>query len=188
MKKAFNTVGNILMAILTIILLLNIIIIVKSKLKPNELPGILGYKPFVVLSGSMKSTIDIGDLIIIKDIDASKLKLNDIVAYKVTEKTIVTHRIVNVINSESGVCFETKGDSNNVKDDNLVCSDRVVGKYIYGIPKLGNAIIFIQKPVGIILILVVILSASAVIYLIENNRATQKLLKDKEKELSRLKK
>ena len=188
MKKIFSVIKNIIIAILLVILIFNLIVIIKSKLKPNDIPGLFGYKPLVVLSGSMQSAINVGDLVIVKDTDITKLKENDIIAFKVSGKEVVTHRIMNVIKDGSDRCFETKGDSNSVIDDNLVCNDKVVGKYATKIPKLGNFVMFIQKPVGFALIMVVILSASAVIYLIENNRATKELLKDKEKELSKLKK
>ena len=187
MKKVCNILSTIVISILVLILGINLIIIVKSKVKPNDVPGIFGYKPLIVLSGSMKSTIDIGDLVFVKDINIKDLKEGDIIAYKASSKSIVTHRIINVINDKNDICFETKGDSNNIKDDILVCNEKIVGKYIFKISKIGNAIMFIQKPMGLVLIMVVILSASAVIYLIENNRATKKLLENKEQELTKLK-
>lgn len=188
MKKTFNIIGNIFICLLLILLVFNLSIIIKSKINKNEVPGILGYKPLIVLSGSMKSTIDIGDLVFVKDVNIKDLNEGDIIAYKASSKSIVTHRIINVINDKNDICFETKGDSNNVKDDILVCDDKVVGKYVTKIPKLGNCIMFIQKPMGLVLIMVVILSASAVMFLIDNNKTTKRLLKEKEEELSKIKK
>lgn len=44
--------------------------------------NLFGYKAFIVLSDSMKKTdFDAGDLVLIKEVDASTLKEGDIIAY-----------------------------------------------------------------------------------------------------------
>ena len=47
--------------------------------------NLFGYKPFIVLSGSMSKTdFNAGDLVLIKDTDPSTLKKGDIIAYTST--------------------------------------------------------------------------------------------------------
>ena len=86
---------------------------IQAKSNPNDVPSLFGYKPFIVLSGSMETEIYVGDLVIVKEVDSSTLKENDIIAFRDSENLVTTHRIVNVINSDKGLCFETKGDNNN---------------------------------------------------------------------------
>lgn len=56
------------------ILIVNLVLIVKTKMYPNKIADFLGYRPFIVLSGSMETKINIGDLIIVKEIDAKNIK------------------------------------------------------------------------------------------------------------------
>lgn len=187
MKKVLKILGDIIVFLLVVILLLNLVVIIKSKLNPKEVPGLFGYKPLVVLSGSMKSQIDIGDLVIVKDTKASDIRVNDIIAFK-TKKTVVAHRVKKIYKTNKGICFETKGDSNNVADDKLACDKALVGKYQFKISKLGNFILFIQKPIGFALLLISILFIGTVMYVIENNKLNKELLKEKEEELKKAKK
>ena len=63
-------------------LIVNIFIIIQARTNPEEVPNIFGYKPFIVLSGSMESEINVGDLAIVKNIDINSLKIGDIIAFK----------------------------------------------------------------------------------------------------------
>ena len=170
MKKTFNIIGNIFICLLLILLVFNLSIIIKSKINKNEVPGILGYKPLIVLSGSMKSTIDIGDLVFVKDVNIKDLNEGDIIAYKASSKSIVTHRIINVINDKNDICFETKGDSNNIKDEGLVYPADVEGVYKFKIAKIGSLILFLQEPLGFSLMMVCILLIGSIMFMIENRK------------------
>ena len=67
-KKWYQSFGNWLIivgcVILIPILAINLWIIVQSKSNNEKVPSVFGYKPFIVLSGSMESDIRKGDLII----------------------------------------------------------------------------------------------------------------------------
>ena len=143
-NKVLTTIRNIIIAILVLILIINTSIIVKSIIWPNKVPGIFGYKPFIVLSNSMENKIKIGDLVIVKEVDANTLKVNDIIAYRSNDDTVVTHRIIKEYKDMDGKCFETKGDNNNIADSDPVCSNKIEGKLIRIIPVLGNIILFIH--------------------------------------------
>ena len=170
MKKALKVIEYTIYSILGMILILNVVILAKSLLHPNDIPGVFGYKPFVVLSGSMEPNIRIGDLIIIKKTDVSTLEKNDIIAFRGDKNLVTTHRIINVINTGNDVCFETKGDSNNVKDDEIVCSENIEGKYIKRYEKIGSLILFIQEPLGFGMMIMTILLIGIIIFLIKNKK------------------
>ena len=156
-NKALSVIKIIIIVILSFILLFNLYIIIQSKARPNSVPSIFGYKPFVVLSNSMQSEISAGDLVIVKETDIKDIHKDDIIAFRTSRDFVTTHRIVNTVVGEKGRCFETKGDSNNVNDDEIICENSIEGKYLFKIPVLGHIILFIQKPYGIAILLMAIL-------------------------------
>ena len=122
------------------------------------------------MSGSMMSQIEIGDLVFVKEVDTNTLEVNDIIAFKDSENLVTTHRIVNIINENGEKSFETKGDSNNVKDEKLVYGKDVEGKYVFKIGKLGKYILFLQEPLGFSLMMIFILLIGAIMFMMENQK------------------
>ena len=173
-KKILNVLNWILISFLVIILIFNLIIIFKSKKYSNEVPSIFGYKPFIVMSGSMKDEFDTGDLVIVKNTDPKLLKVNDVIAYR-KDDYVVTHRIVSVIEKENDYCFKTKGDNNNINDEGIVCSSEIEGKYIKKYAYVGSIILFIQDPYVLIsTIVIIILSFTIIIILSDDNKKGNK--------------
>ena len=170
MKKAFKIV---FITILLIILIINVSIIIQTKTKPNLVPNILGFKPFIVLSGSMESKINVGDLVFVKEVNPSKLQVGDIIAFRDSENIVTTHRIVDIDTKDNELCFVTKGDANNANDDGIVYSNMVEGKYQTKIAKLGNAILFIQQPVGFVIMLMAISIICLLVYSCQSKKVTK---------------
>ena len=187
MKALFKVLKITVISILSIILVLNIYIMVQANLSPNKVPSVFGYKPFVLLSGSMESEISVGDLVFVKNVDVNTLKTNDIIAFRDNENLVTTHRIVDEIKIDNKRCFKTKGDSNNEEDEGTVCEKQIEGKYQGKIAKVGNIIIFIQKPLGFTVMMLSILIVCILIYFIFSNRINK--ISDKElKEFEEFKK
>ena len=170
MKKILKIIGTIIIIALILLLLFDVIIVIKSKTNPDKVPGIFGYKPFIVMSGSMMSKIEIGDLVFVKETDATTLKENDIIAFKDDEDLVTTHRIINVINENGEISFETKGDSNNVKDEKRVYPKDIEGIYVFKIEKLGKFILFLQEPQGFSIMMLAILIIGAVLFIRDNQK------------------
>ncbi len=111
---------------------------------------ICGIVPYVVLSGSMEPTIETGSLCFInKKIKIEKVKEKDIIAFKMNDGTLVTHRVVEI--NESGII--TKGDNNNDIDSNIVKKENFVGKNLFWIPKVGYIVKTFQSTKGKIIII-----------------------------------
>lgn len=152
MKKIKTIIITILLILLLPILFVNVVIIVNSYIHQDKIPSFLGWKPFIVLSGSMETQIKTGDLVIVKETDNTKLKDGDIIAFK-NEDTVITHRIVEKIENKGKLQYKTKGDNNNVTDDWYVSPENIEGIYKFKISKLGNVAMFIQTPIGTIICL-----------------------------------
>ena len=115
---------------------------------------ICGIVPYVVLSGSMEPTIKTGSLCFInRHADFNDIKEKDVVAFKLENGTLVTHRAIEI--SDSGIT--TKGDQNKEQDGSLVTKNNYVGKNILWIPKIGYLVMAFQSTRGKIVLLTCIL-------------------------------
>jgi len=116
---------------------------------------ICGIVPYVVLSGSMEPTIKTGSLCFInKHAKFNNVKEKDIIAFKLADNTLVTHRAISIRDNK----IQTKGDHNKAADNDFVTKNSFVGKNIFWLPKLGYVVIAFQSTRGkIILITLVIL-------------------------------
>ncbi|WP_341457080.1 signal peptidase I, partial [Lactonifactor longoviformis] len=155
-NPSLSSVVGIIMCIIFIpVIIINLILIVSSYTNPEEIPGVFGVKPAVVLSGSMEPTIQAGDLIFIRETDPNKLQKDDVICYLSSGKAI-THRIADITTGEDGrLQFITRGDANNAEDQLPVTADQVQGIWKGGrIGGLGNFILFMQSTTGMILFIV----------------------------------
>ena len=149
MKIASKVLKISVIVILSLILVLNLNVLIQSKLYPDKVPSLFGYKPFVVTTGSMESNINKGDLIFVKVVDPSTLKVDDIVAFRDTDDRVITHRIVEVLDvPETGTMFRVKGDANEEADEEKVLPRNVIGKVMFRIPSLGKVQFFLASKTG----------------------------------------
>ena len=146
-------------------LIFNLTLIIKSKLYPDKIADFMGYKPFIVMSGSMETTINIGDLVIVKKVNSSSIHTGDIIA--------LSHRVKEVINDSGTYKFKTKGDNNNVADDFIVNSDAIEGIFVNKIPGLGSILLFLGKPIGLLMVILVIIIVSTALYFVKFGYSTK---------------
>lgn len=152
-NRILNCVKFVFLGILVLILIMMLVLIVKSRLYPDEIPGLFGYKPLIVASDSMLPDIISGDLVIVKQIDVEELMTGDVIAFKDNNGTVTVHRIVDTISSKGEVYFETKGDNRTTTDAALTAGENVVGKFSSRIGGLGNIILIIASPLGFAVLL-----------------------------------
>jgi len=100
-----------------------------------------GIVPLVVISGSMRPSIDIGDIALVARVRGSQdLGVGDAIAFW-NENQIVIHRIVAI----AGNGYITKGDANPYEDPSIVSRDLVIGKVVGTIPKIGWVTIIMRS-------------------------------------------
>ena len=112
---------------------------------------LIGLKPFVVLSGSMRPTYEVGSLIYVKSVDYKELKVGDPITYMISQDTVVTHRIIEVLVDEEDpntIRYFTQGDANEQPDGTSVHYKNIIGKPVFSIPYLGYVSNYIQNPPG----------------------------------------
>ena len=119
-----NKIKEIIIKILYLLILLYLIIFV---------PIFWGYKPLVVISGSMEPILKVGGILYYENYDINDFKKGDILVYK-TKKHIVSHRVVKRVNNG----FITKGDANKTIDKKKKKSTQILGKGTnFSIPYIG---------------------------------------------------
>jgi signal peptidase len=64
--------------------------------------------------------------------------------------SVVTHRVLEIVQEDGQLSYRTKGDNNNAEDQVLVPQDNLVGIYRSRIPGLGNVAMFMQTTPGLI--------------------------------------
>jgi len=104
--------------------------------------GLLGVYPTVPISGSMRPTLDVGDLTFVVETPPEKIQIGDIIQFWNGEKMIL-HRVVD-LNSEGIRTFITKGDANPDPDSDPVTESQIRGKVVYSLPEIGWASIHMK--------------------------------------------
>lgn len=112
---------------------------------------LVGLQVYTVISGSMEPNYHLGSIIYVQKVEPKTLQEGDVITFMLSENTIATHRIIEVIPDESDptvVRFRTKGDANQIEDSNPVHCKNVLGKVVGTIPYLGYVSDFVQHPPG----------------------------------------
>ena len=126
MKKSKKS--NLIFILLIIFLIL--ILFLKFSVLKND-ANLFGITILKVSSNSMFPTIKKDDYIVIKK--QKDYEIGDIITFKSKEDCLITHRIIEKYEN----VFITKGDNNNISDDEQVKKDVIFGKVIY-ILKMGD--------------------------------------------------
>jgi signal peptidase len=146
--------------------------------RPIALAGDTFYEP--VYTGSMEPAIPVGGVVVIKPVDTATLKIGDVICFKISEPTSITHRIFNITNEG----FLTKGDANEDPDQWIVKKENIIGKVILTIPYLGYIGYFVKTPIGFTLLIIIpaslimALEIRSIIKELKNKNKNQKISKE----------
>lgn len=153
LKSISLAVKIILWALIFITLSLLLITVASQK------TDILGYRLYLIMSGSMEPTIHVKDAIITKQIDEPQN--GDVIAFE-NGNIITVHRIIKVYTEGDNRLYQTKGDNNNAEDPGLVQKTQVKGKVLCTLPFVGRTVLFLQShfivmilAIGIIVIIII---------------------------------
>lgn len=125
--------------------------------KENDI-NILGFRQYMVDTGSMEPQYSVGDLIIIKETPKEKIQVGDVINYTSANGIdTITHRVVEILEKDGETYYKTKGDNNNEEDPDLVNFNQVQGVLVFKISKLGTIIEKMLTENGIIIILAFII-------------------------------
>jgi signal peptidase I len=105
----------------------------------------------IVRTGSMAPTYAVGALLVVEPVDPADVRVGNALMYEMPGRRghIVTHRVVEILDSSSGVMFRTQGDANGAPDVEPVPARAVRGRVRWAIPHLGRAVRALHEPAGL---------------------------------------
>lgn len=140
MTKLVTRICSILSALILVVVLSVVCVLL--------LPRAFGYDMFAVLSGSMEPCYHVGSVVYVDKMPAEDIKVGDPIAFYLDEKTIATHRVVEI--DTDNKLFTTKGDANDVVDANPIRFEQLIGKGTVSLPYLGYVTVNIKSIKGIV--------------------------------------
>lgn len=106
-----------------------------------------GMQPLVVRSGSMEPTIATGSMILVRKIDASAIRVGDVLAVERSDHTRVTHRVVAVQPRGGAAELTMKGDANEDPDP-LPVTVRSAYRLTWQVPMVGTTMAWLASAPG----------------------------------------
>ena len=121
-----------------------------------------GWETHPVLSGSMEPALKVGGVIVTKPERLENIQVGDIITFQTEPELKVTHRVIDIVEIEGKIHFQTKGDANEEPDPNFVSSkEEEMRKVVFHLSYFGFVAQFVKSkwifPVigGIIIILAI---------------------------------
>lgn len=133
-NKALKIIGNILYYMLVVLVLLILLVVLLQRFTHNN-ASIGGIRIFNIVTESMVPEYQVGDILISKSIDPSKIEIGDDVVYMGEvgsfQGKIITHRVIDIEKDGDNYKFHTKGIANEYEDPAVVTADQIYGTIIY---------------------------------------------------------
>lgn len=96
----------------------------------GEETSILGYKPVIIISGSMEPEYMTNCMALVKNCGIDDIEIGDVAVFNYGNLK-VSHRVIDIIEDAKGKYLITKGDANDRADDICVTDDMLVGKIVW---------------------------------------------------------
>ena len=142
MKKTGKLVRDILSWVLLVVvfcLMVYSLLSAREAMKTGESKFLFGYRPVLVLTGSMEPYMKTNGIVLTREVDSmSDLQIGDVVTYHLYDEygqlmrneqnrpVRITHRIIDI----DGEDIYTKGDNNNVNDGYAIGIENVEAEVV----------------------------------------------------------
>lgn len=144
MKKFFKLL-YVLIKFVVWIFVIGLLAIILTQRISNNKKAIAGFRIFTVVTESMVPVYNVGDAILVEQIDAEKLKVGDDVTYigavDSFKDRIVTHRIISIEKSDNlekgKYIIQTQGIAND-EPDPKINETQIYGKVLYKIKTISK--------------------------------------------------
>lgn len=145
-SRFFDVLTTVFIYLLSACILIGAVLFAFNK-SPTK--SIFGYRYYTVLTNSMSPEFNTGDVVFVHIEGAETINPGDIITFNPSRdsEAYLTHRVTEKYEDYEGsgvTCFKTKGDANNAEDSFLIEEERVIGKVVFSVPKLGYIIRFLQ--------------------------------------------
>ena len=178
--SVFEFVETLIKLICTVVLIMLIVVLALQRFSNNDI-AVGGIRVFNVATGSMVPVYNIGDIILVKEVDTNSLVVGDPITYMGKEKDfagrVITHRIIGIDDTAEGKIFHTKGDAASEVDPEIR-ADQIYGKVFHRcfvLSKLSRLMNNLKM-----FYIVVFLPLGLLIFLQFKDRFTDRILEKKE--------
>ena len=195
MKKALKYVKQLVNIVLIIVVISFAIVVCLQRFSNNEI-AFLDYRLFTVISGSMEPKYKIGDVLLAKEIDPSKIKKGDDISYLGEvgnfKNKVVTHQVIKIEKDENGkYLFHTKGIA-NLTEDPIVKEEQVYGIIVHEAKLISLIYGVVAKPAGMFIFVIIplfyVIGSEFLGFLLDKEEEKRKKTKENKKEKSKTKK
>ena len=181
--KILRVIINVISVLLIVLALFVLLSVVMTK--PGQAPNVMGYSSFRVLSGSMEPTLRTDSMILVKKVDPSEIRPDDIISFYSSDPTLSgavnTHRVLSVEKQNGIYIFYTKGDANLVPDEFTTTGNDVIGVVVFSSFLLGKLIRLLSNPIVFIPVIMVPLVLLLVLNMIKTVRLAKQAAAEEEK-------
>ena len=130
---------------------------------------LFGYKPYLVISGSMTPTyLENRDIVLVQEIDFQDIEVGDVITFKVGDAC--THRVYELI-QDNGVttAIKTRGDAAAYNDPNAdpdpwtLYEDDIIGKVVAAYKDVGAVYLYVTDNLYLCIAMVLMLYMGTVL-------------------------
>lgn len=142
--KLFN-VAAILLILVSLFVLLSVVLT-----PAGQVPRVLGYSVFRVMTGSMEPEIPENSLLVVKKTPPEDIAPGDVISFfspdPALQGAVNTHRVVRIEEEKGRFLFFTKGDANIIEDIYPVEDSLLVGTVVFKSGVLGVVVSLLSSP------------------------------------------
>ncbi len=153
MKKVFSTLGTVITVLITVLAVcIMVFTVISVRTVGQGGAGLFGYRAYIVLSDSMQSTFQVGDIIVSRESSADDVQVGDIITFRSIDPAnygeVVTHMVREITTYNGGTAFVTYGTTTGDRDAYPAPAENIIGEYSFRLPKLGYFFQFLKTPMG----------------------------------------
>lgn len=142
--KLFNAVAIAL-------ILASVFVLISVVLTPaGQVPQVLGFSVFRVMTGSMDPEYPEGALLLVQKTPPEEIQPGDVISFfspdPALEGAVNTHRVMRIEKRDGDIFFVTKGDANVSEDRYFPNGELLVGKVVFCSHGLGKVVSLLSNP------------------------------------------
>ncbi len=110
--------------------------------------AVAGYRPLIVRSGSMKPALQVGDVVLVEDVEARQLKVGDVATLRDRPEVsdTLTHRVRAIEDDGQVLIVTTRGDANVTDEIFTMKPTAIVGRVVARLAAAGTVVAWAGSP------------------------------------------
>lgn len=133
------------------LILVSVFVLLSVVLTPaGQVPQVLGYSVFRVMTGSMEPEIREDSLLVVQKTPPEDIAPGDVISFfspdPMLEGAVNTHRVARIEKENGRIQFITKGDANVIEDAYPTDGSALVGRVVFKSYWLGKTVSLLSNP------------------------------------------